>query len=58
MDTTIVEEVTEQLKTLPQELQWRVLEFTRALGSSTPRGIPGQRLLRFASAIPPMTQDL
>jgi hypothetical protein len=53
MDTPIVEEVIEQLKTLPQELQQRVLEFARALAQSTPRGIPGQQLPRFAGAIPP-----
>lgn len=52
MDTPIVEKVIEQLKALPQELQRRVLEFTRALAESTPRGVPGQQLLRFAGAIP------
>ena len=53
MDTSIVDKVVEQLKTLPYELQWRVLEFIRALSISTPPGVPGQRLLRFAGAIPP-----
>ena len=53
MDTPIVEKVIEQLKALPQELQRRVLEFTRALAESTPRGVPGRQLLRFAGAIPP-----
>ncbi len=52
METPIVEEVIEQIKALPQELQRRVLEFTRALAQSTPRGIPGQELLRFAGVIP------
>ncbi len=52
MDTPIVEKVIEQLKALPQELQRRVLEFTRALAESTPRGVPGRQLLRFAGAIP------
>jgi len=33
MDVPIVDKVIEQLKALPQELQWRVLEFTRALPS-------------------------
>ena len=49
----IVDKVIEQLKALPSELQWRVLEFTWALTLSTPHGIPGQQLLRFAGAIPP-----
>jgi hypothetical protein len=52
MDTPILEKVIEQLKVLPQELQRRVLEFTRALAESTPRGVPGRQLLRFAGTIP------
>ena len=52
MDTFIVEKVVEQLKVLPYELQWRVLEFTRALATSIPHGVPGQQLLRFAGSIP------
>lgn len=52
MDISIVEKVVEQLKALPQELQWRVLEFTRALSVSTPHGISGMQLLRFAGTIP------
>jgi hypothetical protein len=53
MDTPIIEKVIEQLRGLPQELQWRVLEFTRALAISAPRGVPGQQLLSFAGAISP-----
>jgi hypothetical protein len=49
----IVKEVIEQVKTLRQELQWQVLEFTRALAQATPRGIPGKQLPRFAGVIPP-----
>lgn len=52
MDISIVEKVVEQLKALPQELQWRVLEFTRALSVSTPHGVSGVQLLRFAGTIP------
>ncbi len=48
---TLVDKVIEQLRTLPYELQWRVLEFTRALAASVPSGIPGQQLLRFAGTI-------
>ena len=51
MDTPIIDQVIEQLRDLPQELQWRVLEFTRALAISTPRGVAGQQLLSFAGAI-------
>ncbi len=53
MDTPIIDKVIRELRTLPQELQWRVLEFTRALAQSTPHGIPGQQLLRFAGALSP-----
>jgi len=52
MDTYILDKVIEQLKALPSELQWRVFEFTRALTLSTPHGVPGQQLLRFAGTIP------
>ncbi len=49
---TLVDKVVEQLKVLPEELQWRVLEFTRALALSVPHGVPGQQLLQFAGTIP------
>jgi hypothetical protein len=51
MNTSIVEKVVEQLKALPGELQWRVLEVTRALSLSTSRGASGKQLLRFAGAV-------
>lgn len=52
MSTPIVDKVIEHLETLPYELQWRVLEFTRALIVSVPHGVPGRQLVRFAGAIP------
>jgi hypothetical protein len=58
MDTPIVDKVIEQLKSLPHDLQWRVLEFTRALAQSAPRGVPGQQLLRFAGTITPHDAQL
>jgi hypothetical protein len=51
MNTPIVGEVIEQMKSLPYEMQWRVLEFTRALALSSPRGVAGSQLLRFAGAV-------
>jgi hypothetical protein len=51
--TPIVDKVIEQLKELPSDMQWRVLEFTRMLAASAPRGVPGTQMLRFAGAIPP-----
>ena len=53
MDAPIVDKVIEQLRTLPQELQWRVPEFARALAQLTPRGVPGRQLLRLAGMISP-----
>jgi hypothetical protein len=52
MNIVIADKVLEQLKALPYELQWRVLEFTRALAMSIPRGVPGQQLVSFAGTIP------
>ena len=52
MNTPIVDRVIEQLKVLPNDLQWRVLEFARTLAISTPHGVPGKQLVRFAGAIP------
>ena len=51
MDTSIIDKLIEQLKDLPQELQWRVLEFTRALVISTPHGVAGIQYLQFAGTI-------
>ena len=52
MDTLITDQVIDQLKVLPYESQWRVLEFTRTLAVSVPHGISGQQLLRFSGVIP------
>jgi len=53
MNTSIIDEVIEQLRAMPPHLQWQVLEFTRTLGKSQIQGTPGQQLLRFAGSIPP-----
>jgi hypothetical protein len=58
MSTLVEDQVIRQLKTLPSELQWRVLEFTRALTISVPRGVPGQQLFTFAGSIPASDLDL
>ena len=51
MEASIVDKVVEQLKALPNELQWRVLEFTRALSLSAPHGVSGRQLLHFSGAV-------
>ena len=53
MSIPIIDEVVEQLKVMPQHLQWQVLEFVRTLAKAEVRGMPGQQLLRFAGSIPP-----
>ena len=53
MSISIIDEVVEQLKVMPQHLQWQVLGFVRALAEADVRGMPGQQLLRFAGSIPP-----
>jgi hypothetical protein len=52
MDASIVDKIVEQLKALPNEMQWRVFEFTRSLSVSAPHGVSGKQLLRFAGAVP------
>ena len=52
MNTPILDKVIEQLKTLPNALQWRVLEFMRSLEHPNLEGVPGRQLLRFAGTIP------
>jgi hypothetical protein len=51
MSALIIDEVIEQMKKLPEDKQRRVLEFTRELTVSRPRGTPGRELLRFVGAI-------
>lgn len=50
MSERLAEQIIEQLNTLPDEQQQRLLDFARSLASS-PEGIAGSQLLRFAGAI-------
>jgi hypothetical protein len=54
MNTSIIEQVVEQLKAMPQSLQWQVLKFARNLTEVDLeiRGVSGKQLLRFAGTIP------
>lgn len=52
MSNSLISSVIEQLTSLPDDLQRQVLEFVRALKSSARRGVPGERLIRFAGFIP------
>ncbi|NDJ17900.1 hypothetical protein [Myxacorys almedinensis] len=53
MNISVIDEIIERLKVMPQHLQWQVLEFTRTLSRTKVRGIAGKQLLRFAGSIPP-----
>ena len=53
MNISIVEEVVEQLKVMPEHLQCQVLEFVRELVKAEVQGTPGPDLLRFAGSISP-----
>ena len=52
MSISVIDQVVEQLRSMPQPLQWEVLEFARTLISSKVQGVSGQQLLRFAGTIP------
>jgi hypothetical protein len=52
MNVSISEQIFEQLKILPQDLQHQVLEFARNLTNSKIKGVPGKELLKFAGSIP------
>jgi len=52
MSISVIDQVVEQLRAMPQPLQWQVLEFARTLIDSKIQGVSGQQLLRFAGAIP------
>lgn len=51
MSETIMIQVMEQLRTMPDNLQQAVLVFTRQLKASARVGILGKNLLQFAGAI-------
>lgn len=53
MSISIIDEVVEQLKLMPEHLQWQVLGFVQALGKTEVRSGSGQQLLRFAGSISP-----
>lgn len=53
MNITTIDELIEQLRVMPQHLQWRILEFVQTLVKAEVRGTPGRNLLRFAGSIPP-----
>ena len=45
--STIKEEISRQLESMPPEIQQLVLDFVRSLSTPSPGGVPGAQLLRF-----------
>ncbi|MDY6938707.1 MAG: hypothetical protein SWY16_13665 [Cyanobacteriota bacterium] len=56
MSTSIIDRIVEQLKSMPQPLQWQVLKFAQTLTACHIKGVPGQQLLQFSGTI--RTDDL
>ncbi len=52
MVTPVLTEIVEQVKILPDNLQYQVLTFARTLRTLTHYGTPGKALLQFAGSIP------
>jgi hypothetical protein len=52
MSISIIDQVVEQLSSMTLSMQSEVLKFTRTLIHSEVQGVSGQKLLRFAGAIP------
>ena len=57
MSDVIINEVVQQLRTLPNNLQKEVLIFTRQLKRPAKMGVPGKNLLQFAGVFPPEDLD-
>ena len=57
MNTAIIEKVVEKLQTMPTELQWQVLAFTRAVSAQPVKGTSGKHLLSFAGTISTETAE-
>ncbi|MCB0194498.1 MAG: hypothetical protein KDJ65_21290 [Anaerolineae bacterium] len=52
MSQAVITEVVQEMEKLPDDLQRQVLEFTKRLTASVPRGVPGKNLLHFVGTIP------
>ena len=52
MSDAVIAQIVKQTEALPANLQRQVLDYVRKLITSAQRGIPGEKLLRFAGMIP------
>lgn len=56
MEKPILREIIEQVKILPDNMQYKVLSIIKDLRTQTQQGIPGIILLQFSGSIP--AQDI
>ena len=52
MSDVLISQIVQQTETLPANMQRQVLDYVNKLIASGQRGIPGEKLLRFAGVIP------
>jgi hypothetical protein len=57
VDASVQNELLKQMEQLSSRMQRRVLDYARALAESTPRGTPGDELLKFAGIMTPSEAD-
>ena len=56
METSILREIIEQVRILPDNMQYKVLSIIKDLRTQTQQGAPGLALLQFSGSIP--AQDI
>ena len=49
--TSVIDQIVEELKTLPQEMRRQVLSYARTRADGKAQGMPGRALLRFLGMI-------
>ena len=52
MSDALIAQIVQQAEILPANLQQQVLDFVKELAAFVQRGVPGEKLLRFAGMIP------
>ena len=57
MATPVLTEIFEQVKVLPDDMQYQVLTFVRTLKSLAKQGVAGKKLVEFSGSIPAQEVD-
>ena len=52
MSDLVITQIVQQTEILPADLQQQVLDYAKKLAAFVRQGAPGEKLLRFAGAIP------